>query len=392
MPADEITDEELESLLGGVPEDDDNLPEAEEPPDEEIEDIEEDLGDLAEDAPGVSSEDLEESEETGGGEVSESENGEAASAEDVEASENGEAGQEEYSLDDFVAAGEEPEELEDERPGAHHETLLDDEERQNKLINEAQKAGYSEEEAAEGMEIVEEMERLENAKSEIGFNQADTMRAFLDQEIWKKFNYGSFRKFFHDSNTPISPSAAYRYRNVALFMDEFPIGSKEFDEEFYEDTGIEKKEVVDSDTGEVDEERTRRANSLTTRLNFTDVTEVASLFNNGHVDYSKARELLKKSLILPKSEFNEVVDMEREGKDTTVTDELTERGMVGPTFVVNAQNEEKAAKKLRKLADDIEDGRQFSRPVLDGDEGVEKIGSKSVTFHELQDGTLMGDI
>jgi hypothetical protein len=372
--ADEVTDDELESILGDLPSSEDNLPDAEEPSDEEIQEVDEDLDSLAEDAPGVSPDDL----DTGGDGAS----GDSDNEVEIE---------EEISLDDF--AGDTIETEPDEgRPMEHTDTVLYDEDRQEQLYNDAAKAGASQQEAKEGMRVLDEMERNESMKSQIGFAQADNMRAFIDKKLWETFNYSSFGQFFEESDLDISRSAAYRYRNVALFMDEFPIGSEEFDDKFYEQSGIEKKEVVNSETGEVNEKRTREANSLTSRLNFTDVSEISGLYNNGHIDQAKARELLKKALLLPGSEFDEVVDMEREGKESTVTDELTNRGLVGPTFVVNAQNEEKAAEELRHLADEIESGKRYSRPVLDGDEGVEKLGSKSVSFHELQDGTIIGNI
>jgi len=377
----EITDDELESLLGDLPSDDD-LPDAEEPADEEIEEIDEDLDALAEDAPGVSADDF-----NGGA------NGAAERATNGEADDEFEDVDEDISLDDFQGATTESTEPQKTNgPLEHQDTILDDQERKEKYMDEAKKAGTSSQEVKEGLEIMDEIEKNEAIKSQIGFAQADNIKAVIDRKLWESFNYSSFGQFFEESDLPMSRSAAYRYRNVALFMDEFPIGNEDWDNQFYEESGIPKKEVIDSETGEIDEERTREANNLQSRLNFTDVSEIAGLFNNGHVDYSKAQELLKKAIILPGNEFDEIVDMEREGKDSTVTDELTNRGLIGPTFVVNAQNEEKAVEELRNLADQIEDGRKYSRPVIDGDEGVEKIGSKSVSFHELQDGTIIGDI
>lgn len=377
MSDQDITDDELESILGGVPTEEEDLPEAEEPDDEEIQNIEDDLGEIAEEAPGVSSEDLSESE-------NESQSIDPDEFDNIE---------DDLSLDDFQGPTSDPQESVDRnRPSKHQDTVLNDDSRRKQYMKEANKAGATKQEATEGLRILDEIEYNESLKSEIGFAQADNIKALIDQKAWETFNYSSFGQFFEENDLSMSRSAAYRYRNVALFMDDFPIGNEDWDNQFYEESGIQKKEVIDKETGEIDEKRTRSANDLQSRLNFTDVSKISGLYNNGHIDQAKARELLKKAIIMFGSEFDEVVDMEREGKDSTVTDELTNRGLIGPTFVVNAQNEEKAVEELRHLADQIEDGREFSRPVLDGDEGVEKLGSKSVSFHELQDGTIVGDI
>lgn len=398
MSNDSISDDELEAILGDVSDEttEESLPDAEEPEDEEIQEIDEDLGAIAEDAPGVSPEDV-----NGGSTGSSSTNGETETTDKTEtAGDDPDDFEEEFpevddeiSLDDFQGDTTAPEpDSSGGTPLEGVQTINDDEERREEMMNKANKAGATKQEAADGLRVLDEIEKNEEIKSQIGFNQADNIKAVIDNKMWETFNHGSFGEFFEANDFGMSQSSAYRYRNVALFMDEFPLGEEDWDNQFYQESGIPKKEVVNADTGEIDEERTRRANNLQNRLNFTDVKDIASLFNNGHIDYAKAKELLKKSIILNGEEFDEELDMEKNDKDSTVTEELTDRGLVGPTFVVNAQNEEKAAQKMRELADDIENGKRYSRQVLDGDESIEDLGSKSVSFHEFQDGTIVGDI
>jgi hypothetical protein len=354
---DDIIDDEPD-VAGTLPD--------EEPPEEEVKAIDEELDELRENAPGVSPEDdtSEDSENT-------------ESAEEVDEEEVSEV-----DLDSLL--GEKGDE-----GATQGENVLDDsgqfEALEEKARNESET--FSRERFNEMVTLVGSMKDLEDTKSKIAFDQAELMGVFCDQDGWNALGYDSFSKFFRSDESPVQKSTAYRYRKVGRFMEDFPIGTESFDDQFYEDFDEVDKLVVKDENGNVDEDKTRQANDLTRRLRFTHVKDVASLFDNDDISHAKARELMRKSMNMSASDFAEEIDKHKKGRDSTITDELNDRGISGPSALVPLSNTEMAVQELRDLADRMESGEDLFNEILD-DETTETLGSKSVTFKELDDGTL----
>jgi hypothetical protein len=378
MANSEVTDDDIQDILGGLPDQDPN-----EDPDDVLEaedsEPEDPLGDVLDDT----------AEETG--EESHT-NGEAETEGEVQTS--GEDAEEDLEgedlLDEFLGGEDaEPEQV------PSDPSVSTDPGRIQKLMKKAKKHSpdVTETELMEETQLVAQMEKLENAKSEIGFDQADLVGSMVDRDIWTTFGYTSFNAFFQSNETTISKSSAFRYRRVARFMEDFPIGEKSFDDMFYEETAIEKYQITDED-GNVDEERTRRENNLRRRLNFTDINKIATLYDRGEIDQARALELMKQSVNMLSEDFKEELQKDRDGNTSTITEELNERGVVGPTMIINASSPEQALSQLKELQEKIEEGEELSQKVLDDEkyEGVENIGSKKVSFYELSDGTHMIDI
>lgn len=267
--------------------------------------------------------------------------------------------------------------------------------RSKELVSKAQKASpdASEDEILRASNILDQIEVMEQTRSAIGFDQSDLVSELIEEEMWELYGYSSFSALFQSNELEnISRSAAYRYKRVGEFMDEFPIGEKDFDDKFYEETGLDKVEVTDED-GNVLEEETRQKNSLRNKLNFTDVEKVAGIYDQGKIDSAQALELMKKSLSMLSEDFKEEIQKHKDEKENTITEELNDRAINGPAVMANAQNPEKAAENLGRIKTKLEQGSDLARKVIDneGSQGIEKIGSKKVTFYELDDGTVMID-
>ncbi|MCS4157615.1 hypothetical protein [Salinibacter ruber] len=313
-------------------------------------------------------------------------------------SENGSSGEEksegEQLLEEFTGQTSEEEtgtdSTEDNRPQVQVQ-----ESRSKELMQKAQKASpnASEETILRASNIIDQIEVMEQTRSAIGFDQSDLITEVVEEEMWELYGYENFSSFFRSNEVEnISRSAAYRYKRVGSFMDEFPIGEEEFDDRFYEETDLEKVEVTD-ENGNVLEEETRQRNSLRNKLNFTDVEKVAGIYDQGKIDSAQAMELMKKSLNMLSEDFKEEIQKFKDEKDSTITEELNDRAINGPAIMVNAQNSEKAAENLGQIQTKLEQGTDMAREVLDDDshQGIEKLGSKKVTFYERADGTVLID-
>lgn len=339
----------------------------EEPPEEEIEAIEEDLDEIKKDAPGVDE------------------------AEDEPADAIEEAMDEEDTgdevLDELFGETDDPDGSTD------RQSVLENSDQFEKLEEKAKKESKTFDRQAfnETTTLVASMKDIADTRSELAFDQADLMRAFNDRKGWETLGYDSFSKFFRSDEAPIKKSTAYRYKKVGNFMDDFPIGEESFDEQFYKDFDEVDKKIVRDEDGDIDREKTREVNNLRRRLRFTHVKNIAALFDNDDITHARARELMRKSLNMSPSDFDEEIDKHKEGRDNTITEELNDRGVSGPSAIVPLGNKEMAINQLREIADSLEKDNDLFNEILNSDHS-ESLGSKSVQFIETQDGDLYIDV
>jgi hypothetical protein len=255
------------------------------------------------------------------------------------------------------------------------------------------------------MSYVEMIHRIFRVRNQKGYQLASVMTEFKQDELYRNLGYDSFNEYVSDKEyCPFGRSSAYRYVQIGEFMDELDIGSHDFDEAFYQDHNVERIIEYDDD-GNIDDEATRKANEVTSRVNFMDMRKIAGLYNKDKVNAAESRELMAKSIILEPDDFQLAIrEAKGEENPTDPDDDLFFEGLGGINLTIGLgdpddesidETVEKAKKTFRELLQAAEDGslkeelKTLSQEESDNAD-VEKIASKRTKYLRTSSGRYYG--
>lgn len=263
-----------------------------------------------------------------------------------------------------------------------------------KLLQATQGSGISQDTVSRAVRLRETMRMLAGQGDLIGFEQSMLIRPFCEQEMWKVFGYDSFNKFFSSPERPFSRQSAARYRSVSHFLDEVPLDDRDFLKEFYRKFSLSWEEVLD-EFGEVDEHATFLKNRLIggtgkTAARFSDIMRIAPLLvNKGKITQAEAEELVYHSITDEASDFDQRIK-EINGTADDVGEKLLERGILGTVLVVPTYNPDAAIAQMRSYIKRLESKWSPEMDLQGDNPAIEEVGSKSIKFIDLPDGTTVG--
>lgn len=150
-----------------------------------------------------------------------------------------------------------------------------------------------------------EITGVHNDRNRKAYVLAEHMHDIDREKLWEELNCKSLSEYI-ETICPFRRSTAYRYIKVGAFMKELNIQSVEFEEAFYEQTGIEPEVVYDRNNVE-DPIATREANRLTTRIRYMDMDTICSVYASEGISFGECRELMAKSILLNEEDFKKSI-------------------------------------------------------------------------------------
>lgn len=256
---------------------------------------------------------------------------------------------------------------------------------------------------SEAMGYVQTMFRIHRVRNKKGYQLASILTEFKNEELYRDLGYTSFNEYASDTEVcPFGRSSAYRYVKVGQFIDEHDVGSRDFDEQFYDEHNVERIIERDED-GNIDQEATRQANEVTARVNFMHMSKISGLYKEGYLNAAEAREMMAKAIILDPDDFElECREAKGEEEPTDTDDDLFYEGLKGTNLILPLgdiddddeleQNLDKAKGNLRDLLEAAENGelKDEIQKLRQEDDDVEKVASKSTKYRKTPDGRYYG--
>jgi len=234
------------------------------------------------------------------------------------------------------------------------------------------------------------IQKFHDARNKQGYQVAQLVTEFHDEELWLGLGEPSWNAFLRSERTPFPRSSAYRYVAVGQFMTKLDVNGTDFEDAFYDELGTERLIQVDDD-GNYDDDATREANKVINRVSFMNMAKIAGLYNNDHISAAKSRELMAKSIMLNEDDFKLECKVESGGDGRDPYGSLVDEGLLGAHVVIRAidlnssTNSKAAAERLRRLADQIEEGEFDTSEIAAETEDMIDIAKRQTRYVKRND-------
>jgi hypothetical protein len=212
------------------------------------------------------------------------------------------------------------------------------------------------------LDYVKVIRRIDGTRNQGAYLLAQTLAEFADQQMWKRLGCENLSDFFNDREICAIPrSTGYRYIAVGHFIDSFDITSIDFEDEFYAEHGVPRLAVTDVQ-GNPDDQATREANRLVSRIRYMHLGDIAGALNKKRINSGQVRELMAKSILLSDDEFkNALKEAQGQAIQATPFEELMNAGFKPMGIVIPFESGTDEANyslgaELRALASAAEQG------------------------------------
>jgi len=238
------------------------------------------------------------------------------------------------------------------------------------------------EQYAKAKGIFRRIKSIYSTRNRKGYELANLLRRFHDDQMWKNLGFDSFNQFVSDPDCPFGRSSAYRYVKVGSFINELDVTSQNFEDAFYKEHNVDRLEVLNND-GSVNQKQTKIANSIPARVRFMDMSKIAGVYNDGHVGATGARKLMAQSILMTQDDFNlEIREVKGEDDPTDPDDELFRNGLKGTNLTVplgqgTKKDLKKARQELEDLLEDFKDGTIEDHLTDISQDNVVEVAKKS---------------
>lgn len=270
-----------------------------------------------------------------------------------------------------------------------------------------QNPNLNEQEYSEAMGYVKQIKRIHRTKNKKAYELAHLMTEMRKDEIYKDIGYDSWNEYVSDQEVcPIPRSTAYKYVQVGSFMKKHDIGSRDFDEEFYDEHEEVDRIIEHNEDGSIDQQATRKANEIVSRVNYSHMRKIASAYQDNDINAAESRELMAKAIIEKSDDFESLLAQATGDEDQSSSDDdLFYEGLKGTNLIIPMgdledkddidDNIDKVKSTLRDLLAAAEDGElkeEVENFQTDDDSNdVEKLASKSTTYHKTSGGRYFGE-
>lgn len=265
------------------------------------------------------------------------------------------------------------------------------EEQYESLIRKGMENGLSEADAKQAIVTEKVIKSMATKQNRLGFDLNDMLSPFFKQELFK-IRHETLKEYIDAKETSMSKSAWYRHQAVVDLMDRFPIRSYDYLKEYCERFGIPFDDVFDA-SGEIDRGASIEANSIIDQrgnenLTFSRAAQIASYLKNERIAHADTPELMHQAQTYSDSDWKARC-REITGKGDDVDAKLMDLGFdTSPVLLQSMRDRIRASSASKHQSERLDGGWD---PSVDIEaEGTVLVGSKSMKFYQLPDGTVVG--